>query len=59
MSQTLSRSELCDRYLDQLPFDPYPVQEDALLAWFSSDSGVLLCAPTGMGKTVIAEAAMF
>ena len=59
MSRTLSRSELCDLYLEQLPFAPYPVQEDALLAWFSTDSGVLLCAPTGMGKTVIAEAAMF
>ncbi|GAB4146308.1 MAG: DEAD/DEAH box helicase [Planctomycetaceae bacterium] len=46
-------------YLDQLPYDPYPVQEEALLTWFSDDHGVLLCAPTGTGKTVVAEAALF
>lgn len=54
-----TRDELCSNYLDQLPFDPYPVQEEALLAWFTSDEGVLVCAPTGMGKTLIAEAALF
>jgi superfamily II DNA/RNA helicase len=46
-------------YLDQLPYEPYPVQEEALLTWFSDDHGVLLCAPTGTGKTVVAEAALF
>ncbi len=35
------------------------MQEEALLAWFTSDEGLMVCAPTGTGKTVIAEAALF
>ncbi len=54
-----SRDELAAKYLDQLPYTPYPVQEEALLNWFTSDEGLMVCAPTGTGKTVIAEAALF
>ena len=41
-----TRDELATRYLDQLPYTPYPLQEEALLSWFSADQGTLVCAPT-------------
>ncbi len=54
-----SREDLLLQYLETLPFEPYPIQEEALMAWFTNPQGVLVCAPTGMGKTLIAEAALF
>ncbi len=53
------REDLAFSYLEQLPYTPYPFQEQAILAWFDSEQGVLVCAPTGMGKTLIAEAGLY
>jgi superfamily II DNA/RNA helicase len=53
------REMLLLEYLEQLPYEPYPVQEKALLAWGECKEGVLLCAPTGTGKTLVAEAAVY
>ena len=55
----MQRDEVCSKFLEALPFELYPFQEEALLAWFESVGGVMVCAPTGMGKTLIAEAALF
>lgn len=54
-----SRAELLDLFLALQRVEPYPFQEEALLAWFTSEEGILVTAPTGMGKTLIAEAALF
>lgn len=54
-----TREELALEYLDRLEFEPYPFQEEAILSWFGSEQGVLVCAPTGMGKTLVAEAALY
>ena len=54
-----SSDEIALRYLEQLPWPPYPFQENAILTWFDAEDGILVCAPTGTGKTVIAETALY
>jgi superfamily II DNA/RNA helicase len=55
----ISRDELVLEYLERLPYPPYPVQEEALYAWAACEQGLLLSAPTGTGKTLVAEAAVY
>lgn len=55
----MDRPEICAAFLDTLQHALYPFQEEALLAWFECEGGLLVTAPTGMGKTLIAEAALY
>jgi superfamily II DNA/RNA helicase len=55
----ISRDEIVLEYLERLPYAPYPVQEEAMYAWAACEDGVLLSAPTGTGKTLVAEAAVY
>src|SRR5215204_3356913 len=59
MPMTIPRDEIIFEYLERLPFTPYPVQEEALYAWAESEQGLLMSAPTGTGKTLVAEAAVY
>ena len=54
-----TRDEIILEYLERLPYAPYPVQEEAMYAWAACDQGMLLSAPTGTGKTLVAEAAVY
>ncbi len=44
------RDQLASEYFELLPFEPYPVQEEALLAYFTGEQGVLVCAQPGPEK---------
>jgi superfamily II RNA helicase len=55
----ISRDDIILEYLERLPYAPYPVQEEALYAWAACEQGVLLSAPTGTGKTLVAEGAVY
>ena len=55
----ITRDEIILEYLDRLLYAPYPLQEEAIYAWAACEDGVLLSAPTGTGKTLVAEAAVY
>ena len=57
--KSIDREDVEWDYLQELEFEPYKFQEEAIEAWFKSKHGTLVCAPTGMGKTLIAEAALY
>ena len=46
-----NRDDVALAFLERLTYSLYPVQERAIEAWFRSREGVLVCAPTGTGKS--------
>lgn len=59
MPTPAERGDACARFLGVVPYSLYPFQEEAILAWAECEGGLLVTAPTGMGKTVVAEAAVY
>jgi superfamily II DNA/RNA helicase len=59
MTPSPARDEIVLEYLDRLAYAPYPLQEEALYSWAACEDGLLLSAPTGTGKTLVAEAAVY
>jgi superfamily II DNA/RNA helicase len=55
----ITREEIALEYFDKLLYAPYPLQEEAIFAWSECEGGILLSAPTGTGKTLVAEAAVY
>ena len=48
------RDQIAAEYFNLLPLQPYQSLEEALLAWFTAEPGVLVFVPTGTGQSVIA-----